>query len=69
MMATAKQVFEIEVIANEMMDVKLIKVMDENGECLKRIQLADVVFEAVERLGFDCNGCGIEWKINHKTAL
>ena len=37
----------------------IIEVRDENDFPIKFLSLADVVFEAVEKAGFDCQGTGL----------
>lgn len=49
-----------EVIVNIRLDK--IQVLDIHGEVLKAIDLTEVIFSAVERAGFDCNGIGLEYK-------
>lgn len=53
-----KEAFEV------VADVKSgrINVMDDSGNVIKWLDLAHVIFCAVEADGFDCNGAGLAYK-------
>ena len=54
--AKTKEAFEVVVEGG------VIKALDENGNLVMGLSLADTIFEALEAKGVDCNGAGISYR-------